>query len=89
MGKRERAERELNRRLGMTYNPPGPGESLVNDYEEARQEAPMYRTKTSMQNYLHYRNARRWKRLQEDFAWAKSQLELIPHCNPEDARFLL
>lgn len=62
---------------------------IVSSFLEARTEAPTSKSMTSLRNYLSYKNPRRWRRLQKDFEWAKSEVAKIPKANPEDVRFLL
>ena len=77
---------------GRTFEKPEPGslnERISGDYYAATYEPPSFKTRESLKSYLRSRNAVRFRRLQKDFDWAKSELAKIPRCNPEDARFLL
>lgn len=83
--RRSLREWALNVREGLTYEDPGQQDV---DFEWATLPRPSYRTRQAMQRYMQATNARRYARLQGDYAWARKCMEKMG-LNPDDAIFLL
>lgn len=61
---------------------------LIGDFIASKQTGPPLRVRRSMIVYARNRDPRRWKRLQEDYAWLEATMKEMG-MNPKDARFLL